>query len=213
MLKIYGFDFSGPANMVRMCANAIGTDYQYVRLDPFKGEHKSDEHLARHPAGKVPAIDDDGVTLFESVAIMKYLCRKAGSDLYPDDLARQAVIDQWCGFASIHIFMAMGRLTFNKLIAPRIGADVDERSLADGERFLGQFLPIIEQRLATSRYLAGDAFSIADICLLATIDPAEMVELDLTPYPKLNAWREDLRVQPFYRRVHNFYGESAAAAS
>lgn len=212
MLTIYGFDFSSPANMVRMCANAVGVEYQYVQLDPFKGEHKSDEHLARHPAGKVPAIDDDGFTLFESTAIMKYLCRKAGSDCYPEDVVRQAVIDQWCGFVSIHVFMAMGRVTFNRMVAPKLGVEVDQGSLADGLRFLGQFLPVIEQQLEKSRYLAGDDFSIADICLLAILDPAEVVELDLTPYPKLIAWRDDLRGQPFYRGVHDFYGESLAAA-
>ena len=208
MLKIYGHEISLPANKVRMCANALGLEYEYARVDLPAGEHKSDTYLAVHPAGKVPAIDDDGFTLFESDAIMKYLCRKIGSDYYPRDPAKQAKVDQWCSFVSIHINTAIARVGFNKLAAPRMGVDVDERSMADGYRFLEQFLPVIEQQLGKTKFLAGDELTIADFCLLATVDPVELIEIDMKQYPNLSAWRENLRSQDFYQRVHKFYGEA-----
>ena len=90
MLKIYGIDFSPAANAVRMCANALGLDYEYKVLDVFEGEHKTDAYLALNPFGKLPVIDDDGFLLFESSAIVKYLSRKAGSKLYPDEPLDQA---------------------------------------------------------------------------------------------------------------------------
>lgn len=212
MLKIYGFDFSSPANKVRMCANALGLEYEYIQVNMQEGEHKSDKYLAVNPAGKVPAIDDDGFTLFESNAIMKYFCDKSSSSFYPKDPLERAVVDQWCDFVSIHVYMALGRVVFNKIVAPQMGFDVDERSLRDGQVFLGQFLPVIEGQLGKTELLAGDELTIADFCLLATVDPAEMIELDLTPYPKLNAWRENLRAQEFYQNVHKFFGESMMAA-
>ena len=212
MLKIYGFDFSSPANKVRMCANALGLEYEYIQVNMREGEHKSDKYLAVNPAGKVPAIDDDGFTLFESNAIMKYFCDKSSSSYYPKDPLKRAIVDQWCDFVSIHIHMAFVRVTFNKIVAPQMGFDVDERSLRDGQVFLGQFLPVIEGQLGKTELLAGDELTIADFCLLATVDPAEMIELDLTPYPKLNAWRENLRAQEFYQNVHKFFGESMMAA-
>lgn len=212
MLKIYGFDFSSPANKVRMCANALGLEYEYIQVNMQEGEHKSDKYLAVNPAGKVPAIDDDGFTLFESNAIMKYFCDKSSSSYYPKDPLERAVVDQWCDFVSIHVYMALGRVVFNKIVAPQMGFDVDERSLRDGQVFLGQFLPVIEGQLGKTEFLAGDELTIADFCLLATVDPAEMIELDLTPYPKLNAWRENLRAQEFYQNVHKFFGESMMAA-
>ena len=212
MLKIYGFDFSSPANKVRMCANALGLEYAYIQVNMQEGEHKSDKYLAVNPAGKVPAIDDDGFTLFESNAIMKYFCDKSSSSYYPKDPLERAVVDQWCDFVSIHVYMALGRVVFNKIVAPQMGFDVDERSLRDGQVFLGQFLPVIEGQLGKTEFLAGDELTIADFCLLATVDPAEMIELDLTPYPKLNAWRENLRAQEFYQNVHKFFGESMMAA-
>ena len=212
MLKIYGFDFSSPANKVRMCANALGLEYEYIQVNMQEGEHKSDKYLAVNPAGKVPAIDDDGFTLFESNAIMKYFCDKSSSSYYPKDPLERAVVDQWCDFVSIHVYMALGRVVFNKIVAPQMGFDVDERSLRDGQVFLGQFLPVIEGQLGKTELLAGDELTIADFCLLATVDPAEMIELDLTPYPKLNAWRENQRAQEFYQNVHKFFGESMMAA-
>jgi glutathione S-transferase len=79
MLKIYGFEISVPANKLRMCANALGVDYEYIRDNVSEGENRKDEYLAIHPACKVPAMDDDGYILFESNAIMKYLCKKNNS--------------------------------------------------------------------------------------------------------------------------------------
>lgn len=212
MLKIYGFDFSSPANKVRMCANALGLDYEYIRVDMLAGEHKSEKYLAINPAGKVPAIDDDGFTLFESNAIMRYLCDKADSSYYPKDPRKRAIVDQWCDFVSIHVYMALGRVVFNRIVAPEIGVEVDERSIKDGLEFLGNFLPVIDGQLGKTKFLAGDELTIADFCLLATVDPAEMAELDLAPYAKLTAWREHLRAEDFYRKVHKFFGESMMAA-
>lgn len=208
MLKIYGTDPSSPVNAVRMCANALGLEYEYIQVNMSEGEHKSEKYLALNPVGKVPAIDDDGFTVFESAAIMKYLCRKNGANYYPQDLLKQAIVDQWLSFVCVHIYMALARVLFNKVVGLLIGAPVDEQSLKTGYEFLARFLPVIEGQLKKTKYLAGDELSIADFALLANVDPAEVVELDLTPYPKLSAWRENLQAQGFYQKVHKFYGES-----
>jgi glutathione S-transferase len=208
MLKIYGIDVSPPVNAVRMCANALGLEYEYIQVNIPEGEHKSEKYLALNPVGKVPAIDDDGFTVFESAAIMKYLCRKNDANYYPQDLFRQAIVDQWLSFVCVHIYMALARVLFNKVIGPLIGAPVDEQSLKTGYEFLARFLPVIEGQLKKTKYLAGDELTIADFALLANVDPAEVIELDLSQYPKLNAWRENLRSQDFYQKVHKYYGES-----
>ncbi len=209
MLHIYGFHLSQPSNAVRMLANALGLKYEYHELNAPEGEHRAPEHIKRHPVGKMPVIEDGDVTLFESTAIMKYLCKKAGSDMYPDDLIKQAKIDQWCSFVSVHVYMAYGRVVFNRLLAPQLGYPVDETSLAAGEEFLERFLPAIDQQLSQSKYLAGDTLSIADICLLSTIDPSEAAGIDLKKYPNLTAWREALVPQAFYQDVHAFFGHAA----
>lgn len=210
MLKIYGHPMSAPTNKVRMCASAAGLDYELVVIDLSTGEHKGEAYLEVNPAGQVPAIDHDGFRLFESNAISRYLAKNKPG-LYPEEPKAQALVDQWCDFVSNLVMPGVGRILFNKLLAPLIGVPVDEAAISEGEQILARSLPIIESQLNAHACLAGDDFTIADIALLATIDPAEAIALDLTPYPKLSAWRQQLRGQDFYTRVHKYYGEGATA--
>jgi glutathione S-transferase len=207
MLKIYYSPLSGSANKVRMCANALKIDYEPIALDMREGAHKKPEFLAVNPFGKVPAIDDDGFYLFESNAIMKYLCRKHGSGLYPSDLQSQAFVDQWCDFAASLLVPAYGRVVFNWIIAPMSGARVSEESLEDGLKFIGNYLPVIDKRLSTARFFAGQKMTIADLAILAALDPSETCGIELSGFEALYTWREKLRAKPFYRAVHEFYGQ------
>ena len=76
MLIIYGADLSTPANKVRFVANALGLEYEYHRISLRDKEGQTEEYKRVHPAGKIPAIDDDGFVLFESNAIIRYLADK-----------------------------------------------------------------------------------------------------------------------------------------
>ena len=213
MLRIYHSPLSTPANKVRMCANALGLEYEAIAVNLREREHKTPAYLAINPFGKVPAIDDDGFYLFESNAIMKYLARKQDSDLYPSELQAQAVVDEWCDFAASLLAPAYGRVVYNRILAPLSGAKVSEESLADGLKFVGNYLPILEQRCTTSGFIAGHEMTIADIALLATLDPSEACGIELSGYPKLYSWREALRADDFYKAVHEYYGQGVLPAT
>ena len=208
MIKVYGLELSFPVNRVRLCLNAMKLEYEFVRINPLAGETRTEDYLKIHPAGKIPAIDDDGFTLFESNAIMKYLCRKYKSDFYPDDITAQAHVDKWLDFTTTHLANGFGKVLFNKIIAGIVNAEVDERSLQDGYGFIERFLGVIDKQLVTSNFLAGNAITIADFCLLATIDPAEVLEINMADYPHVNAWRNKLMQETFYKDVHNSFGET-----
>jgi glutathione S-transferase len=207
MLRIYHAPLSSASNRVRLCAEAIGLEHEDIAVDLGRGEQHSEAYLAINPFGKVPVIDDDGFYLFESNAIMKYLCRKHGSPLYPADTDGQALVDQWCDFAGSLLGPAYGRVIFNRLLAPARGARVDEASLADGLHFIGRYLPVVDAHLAANDYLASASMTIADIAVLATLDPSEACGVELSVYPALHKWREQLRAAPFYQAVHSYYGE------
>jgi glutathione S-transferase len=218
MLTIFGFDMSSPSNKVRFAANALGLKYDYKQVNLMAGEQKSPEFLKMNPVGRVPAINDDGFTLFESAAIIKYLAEKHSSSLYPKDLRKRATIDQWIDFGNIHIATALARITFNRVMYKFLNVEKDDRSLNDGIKFLGQFLPILEKQLTEHKYLAGDQMTLADINLLAVLDPAELSSVDLSAYPSLSAWRRNLKSQSFYTKCHNsleevFQNLSAAAGA
>lgn len=207
MLKLYGSKFSPPVNKTRIGLNALGLKYQFIPLDMTKGEHRQPSFRALSPIGKVPLIDDDGFTLGESDAILKYLCRKHASPLYPEGLREQAIVDQWCGFVSVHVQMAMARILFNRIVAPMVGAKIDENSLATGKELMLRFNAILDSRLEKSPYLAGDTMTIVDISLVATIDPAEVLEMDLSTWKHLVAWRKAMQQQPFYRARYQSYAD------
>lgn len=207
MLILYGADLSSPCNKVRFAANAMGIDYEYKKVSIKNKENRSPEFLSLHPAGKIPVIDDEGFVLFESSAIIKYLAEKEQSPLYAPDLKIKAKIDQWMHFVTIHIGNAMDRVLFNRVFAPLINVAADQSSLRAGERFLNRFLPVVENHLAEKAYLVGENLTLADINLLATLDPAEIGQIDLHKYSRISQWRNELREQEFYTKCHKKYGE------
>lgn len=211
MLTIYAMTMSPPALKVLYVANALGLEYEQKAVKLAEGEGQSPEYKAIHPAGKVPALVDGDFSLFESNAMAKYLARKAKSNLYPDDLQKQALVDQWVDFASQHVHNGISRVLWNKIMAPKFGFDVDESSMKCGYEFLEKYLPVVDAQLGRTKYVAGDEITIADYILLAHVDPLEAIEVDVNKYPNLARWREGLRTQDFYQKVHKFYGEAMMA--
>jgi glutathione S-transferase len=207
MLHVYGSPLSLPSNKVHFCVKAMDLAHEYHVVDLRSGEHKRPDYLAVNPAGKVPAINDNGFCLAESNAIMRYLARSNDSPLYAGSIEDLAVIDQWLDFVSLHIWNGYSKVLFNLKFAPMMGVEVDQTSLADGRKFLGMYLPQADQRLGESRYLASDELTIADIALLAATDPSEMIDVDLSGYSNLVKWRDDLRLRPLYTSVHDHFGE------
>ena len=212
MLKIYGSDLSAPANKIRFTANALGLKFEYIKIDLRAGEQQKPEFLKLHPAGKIPVIDDDGFVLFESNAIIRYLAEKINSSLYPKELKTRAVVDQWIEFGSHHAGLAMSKILYNRVFAPLRGLPVDEQSLQDGPKLLDRFLPVIDAQLSKDKFLTGIQYSLADINLLAILDPAEVAAIDLGPYKKIVAWRNGLKKENFYTQCYKEYGEALLAA-
>ena len=187
--------------------NALELEYKFEIKNPIAGECQTEDYLKMSPAGKVPALDDDGFVLFESNTIMKYLCRKHKSDFYPADITAQANVDKWLDFTTIHLGTGVAKVLFNKIVAPMVDADVDEQSLKDGYAFIERFLGVIDKQLGTSTYLASNSMTIADFCLLATVDPVDVVEVNISQFPNVDAWRNKLMQESFYTKMHNSYGE------
>lgn len=211
MLTIYGTELSSPSNKVRFVANELGLEYEYKSVNLIAGENKLEEHLKLHPGGKVPVIDDDGFVLFESNAIIRYLAAKSESPLYPAGAKQRGLVDQWADFVSHHISSSVGRVLVNRVFAPFLNQEVDERSLADGLSFLEQFLPVVDAPLKERRYLAGGELTLADFNLLSGLDPAEVAQVDLSGYLNITRWRQDLMGRDFYTKCHKSYGDVLAA--
>ncbi len=207
MLTIYGSDLSAPAIKVRLAASWMGIEHKWQLVNLREGEQKSEWFLKINPVGKVPAIDDGGFHLFESNAICKYLASKYNSPLYPQDLKQRAAIDQWVDFISFHVSAHLATVVYSRVFAPRFGRPVNEQSLADALKFLDTQIPVIEKQLSAHQYIVGESITLADIVLFAMLEPMEMANFSLSPYPRLGAWRHELKKQPFYTKCYKEYGE------
>lgn len=206
MIEIYYHPISTPAITVLFAAEAVGVDYEKKMVDLQSGEQRSDAYKKINPYSRVPALKDGDFTLSESAAMMRYLARREGSSLYPSDMKAASVVDQWMDFVIHHVRTPVARVQFNRIVAPMIGQEVDEKSLAFGLHLLESNLPIIEERLTNNAFLCDDDMTLADVALVGALDSVTMCKIDMSPYKKLTQWLDARRSETFYTNVHTHFG-------
>ena len=212
-MKIYGHFFSAPANQVRLTASALGVDHEYRHVDLGQGEQKTPAYLAVNPFGRVPALEDDGLTIGESGAISRYLaCKNGDCSMYPNDAKKRAEIDQWMDVAAHHVRTNMAKVLFNKMFAPMFDLPVDEKSMADGQEALDANMPPIDAALSKTDFIAGDTLSIADTAMLAAMEPFETIGYDISSYTNIKRWRDNAMAQDWYKNVHPHYAAEMQSA-
>ena len=165
---LYGAQGSTNTDRVRLTlAEGAFTDYDLVLLDLQKGEQKSTDHKSRHPWGKVPAlVIADGLTLYESRAICRYLAIKYPSPLMPaaGDIEATALFEQACSVESVYFAEPAGKIAFEKFAKKFMGMPADEVVVEGAMKALEQFLDVVEQRILSQHlYMAGNNFSLVDI--------------------------------------------------
>ncbi len=204
-MKLYLHPLSPPALGVELVASAIGLKFEKIIVDLAGGQQREPSYQSINPVGKVPAMDDDGFLLSESLAIMRYIAKRELSPLYPMDIKAQAKTEQWMDFIAHHVRVPMGRVQFNRLVAPMLDQQPDEAAIQVALHLLNESLPVIEAHLSAYDFLSGP-FSLADISLVAALDSAELLKVSLSDYPKLSAWRAHQRRQDYYQNVHTHFG-------
>lgn len=207
MTTIYYHPLSFPSLTTIFVAEFIGIDYEKIIVDLSKREHKSEDYLKINPVGKIPAMSDGDFNMSEAVAISRYLAARENSPLYGGGLQHQAKVDQWMDFVVQDIRMNVGRVHFNRVIGPMLGASVDPDAVKLGLKLLEKSLPHAEAQLELTPYLCGDDISLADIVLLASLEPVNMAKIDLSSYPAVQAFLSSMREETFYTNVHTHYGE------
>ena len=123
------------------CIEEVGIEYEHVPTS-FRGDSKTPEYLAINPNGRVPALVDDDLTLFESMAINLYLARTYGGKLFPADAADQARAIQWSVWGISEIEPLQMQLVIQKIFTPedRRNADV----IAGAEKSLQRPLEVLK---------------------------------------------------------------------
>lgn len=172
------------------------------RLQPLApGASKSPEYLARHPFGRVPAVEHDGFQLYETQAVLRYLDRiEPEPPLTPPDPRQAARMDQIMGINDWYLFAhASAPIGFPRVVAPRIGFPADSSKVAEALPRARVCIGEIARLLDGQPFLAGDALSLADLMVapqLSLLMECEEGQDLMAPHPALSAWLERMEARP-----------------
>jgi glutathione S-transferase len=177
------------ATRIHWALEELGIPYEKVKVDLTAGDQKKPEYLALNPNGKVPLVVDDGVPIFESLAILLYLGERYGVDkgLFPSDTKERAEALKWIAWASVTMGETGSRVMRNT--SERFPAE--ERNALAGARAkkeIGEHLALIDKEIAGKQYLVGEKFTFADLAVAGFVPFLSMIGVDITPYKNLQGW-------------------------
>ena len=159
-MKIYGDQNSGNCLKVKWVADRLALPYDWIEIDTLKGGSRTAEFLKLNPWGQVPAVVlDDGRTLAQSNAIIRYLAR--GSELIPADAFAAAKMDEWLFWEQYSHEPYVAVCRFHMLYLGRKASELDPEKVRRGIAALDH----LERRLGENRFLVGETFSLADVAL------------------------------------------------
>ncbi len=191
---LYGAPNPAPnPRRVRIFLAEKGIELPETPINLMKREHKSDEHKARNSMGQVPTLElDDGTCISETVSICRYFEETHPEPpLFGTTPVEKALVDTWIRRIEFTVMMPVGN--FWRHAHPRTAALLTQfkdfgESNKDTYRGAQKWL---DRELAGKDFIAGDRYTMADICLLSTVDFAEWIGLPMDPeFTHLKAWHD-----------------------
>ncbi len=189
-MKLYFHPLSGHAHRARLFLSLIKADFDLVEVDLAKGAHKAPEFLKLNRFGQVPVLEDDGLVIADSNAILVYLAKKFGrTDWLPETPAAAAAVQRWLSVAAGQI--AFGPAAARLITVFGAGFNADEvigRAVA--------VLTAIDAELAGRTWIAADGPTIADVALYSYIDRAPEGNVDLGAFANVRRWLGQIEALP-----------------
>ena len=200
-MKLYGEANPAPnPRRVRIFAAEKGLDLPEIRVGMRQGGHKAPEHKARNSLGQVPVLElEDGETISESVAICRYLeALHPTPPMFGTCALTQARTDMWVRRVEFQVMIpvAMYWRHAHPLTASLL---TQNREFGESNKpIVAKAMGWLDRELADGReWIAGDAYGIADIVALTTIDFAGFIGLDVPEdAERLKAWRDRASARP-----------------
>jgi len=186
---------------IHIMLEECGLPYRALPINIGKGDQFEAGFLKISPNNKIPAITDpegpDGkpISLFESGAILVYLAGKTGQFLPEGDRARYEVL-QWLMFQMGSVGPMLGQAHHFRMYAPEKLAYAIDRYTNEARRIYG----VIDKQLGTSKFIAGDVYTIADIAIFPWLRSWENQGIVLTDFPHLKKWFDAIAARPAVQR-------------
>jgi glutathione S-transferase len=205
MLCIYGIARTRAFRALWM-AKELGLDYRHIPIEIGSAGARKPDYLAINPNGRLPAIDDNGFVLWESLAINLYLAKRHGR-LYPTTLEGEAKAWQWCLWAANEVERGVNIWSLHAVRLPP--EDRNPNVLADALRVLAPPFRVLDGALADRGYLIDGEFTVADLNVAAVISRA--IDMDLSATPRLGRWLRACLDRPAAREASRLRAEADAA--
>ena len=207
MLKLYGFSkvnavARGHTRDLRVlwALEEMQLPYEVVGMDHPAHDLNTDAYRRLSPFEQIPSIDDDGVLLSESAAIVIYLAKKSGR-LIPKDLAGEAQVVRWCFAALNTVEPSLLFLMVHDWTAD--GSGGKQREFLTG--WVNRVLTNLQRWLADREFIATNEFTVADLLMAHVLAAGVKDEGLLAPYPKVVAYRDRCLARPAWKKVIEAY--------
>ncbi len=191
MLTIWGRLNSHNVKKVVWLAEEIGLEY--VRRDVGGKFGMNAAYLALNPNALIPTIEDDGLVLWESNVILRYLAARYAPHLWPDDPRQRAAADKWMDWQ--FAFADAQRDVFLMLVR-KPPEQHDAAVIAQGAEATARLMLMLENVLAHQPWLTGDTFGIADIPMGTYVHTWFTLAMPRPDVPHVQAWYENLKTRP-----------------
>ena len=208
---VYGPNISTYVRSTRLALEEKQAGYELVEIAMMQGAHKQPDFLKRNPFGKVPAFSHDGLDLYETAAIIRYVDRAfAGAKLQPGDVKQLARMDQVIGIVDSYAYgCVIGKLVWQRLVVPMTGGTPDEATVTEGLPNIRLCLGELERILGGAPWFGGEQISLGDLHLAPIIyymaATPESPAL-LAPHPRLSAWWQRISGRPSMTKTAPKFG-------
>ena len=198
MIRFWGAPASS-SGRTHWMLEEVGIPYEYHRVNTRDRTAYTPEFLAASPGGKVPAIDDGGFRLTESIAINFYLAEKYKPELMGSGLHERALIQQWSLWAITNLQPELMTVMRHSSLLPESERNPDV--LAEAMLAAEPLVALLDRSFGDGEFLVGGRFSVADVNVGSVVYIAKFFGLVGDGRPAAKAWLERLRERPAFQRA------------
>ncbi len=189
-LKLYRFPLSGHSHRAELLLSLLGLPVDLIDVDLRKGAQKTPEFLQLNPFGQVPVLDDNGIVIADSNAILVYLARRYGGHAWlPADPVGEAAVQRW-------LSVAAGQIAFGPAAARLVTVFGGKQNPEEAIGRAHALLKIVEGELTRTPFLVGALPTIADVAGYTYIAHAPEGNVNLADYPQVRRWLERIEQLP-----------------
>lgn len=197
MLRVWGRKNSINVQKVMWCVGELGLEHERIDAGLQYGVVNEDSYRDLNPNALVPTLEDGDLTVWESHAVVRYLCATySNGDMWPEDPAARSVADRWMDWLYTHFFLPHRVVFWGLIRTPEADRDMDaiRNQIKEG----GERLKVLDAQLEGKSFIAGEALTIGDVPMGCMAHRWFTMDIDRPSLPNVETWVARLRERPAF---------------